>query len=306
MPPEKSNRRLGRGLDALFNPSTTAAASPTSAEPYAPDRSLREILISRIAPNPFQPRRNFDAAELRELQESLATSGLLQPITVRPVKQGKGFELIAGERRLRAATNLGWSEIPAVVRELGDREMLTLALVENLQRADLNPVEEAEGYERLIAEFGYTQQSVAEMVGKDRSTIANVLRILHLPDLVRQFLQEGKLTPGQARPLLSVGDQARVVALARRIVDEGWSARQVEQHVRETLSAPSPKGGRPRKEDSRPAEVKSLEQRLRKYLQTDVTIAVKRESRGSIIIDFYSPDDLERLVEMIGVGSTPH
>lgn len=306
MPPEKSNRRLGRGLDALFNPGTAAAASPAPTESTVPDTSLREIPVSRIAPNPFQPRRNFDAAELRELQESLSTSGLLQPISVRPVKHDRGFELIAGERRLRAATNLGWSEIPAVVREISDREMLTLALVENLQRADLNPVEQAEGYERLIGEFGYTQQSVAEMVGKDRSTVANVIRILHLPVAVRQFLQEGKLTPGQARPLLGVSDQARAIALARRIIDEGWSARQVEQHVRETPSTPSPKGGRPRKEDSRPAEVRSLEQRLRRHFQTDVTITVRTGTRGSIIIDFYSPDDLERVVEMIGLGGTPH
>src|SRR5687767_8679742 len=162
MPPEKSNRRLGRGLDALFG----------TAGQGVPESALRDLPISEIAPNPFQPRRNFNRAELQELEESLRASGLLQAVTVRPAAGGKGYELIAGERRLRAASNLGWRNIAAVVRELSDKEMLTLALVENLQRFDLNPIEEAEGYLRLIQDFAYTQQSVAEMVGKDRSTVA--------------------------------------------------------------------------------------------------------------------------------------
>ena len=202
MPPEKSNRRLGRGLDALFN-------SAPSAQAAAPaDSALRDIPITSISANPFQPRRSFSTADLKELEDSLTTSGLLQPVTVRPGKRGHEYELVAGERRLRAAANLGWKEIPALVKDLSDREMLSLALVENLQRLDLNPVEEAEGYERLIREFDYTQQSVAEMVGKDRSTVANMIRILHLPQSVRDLMQEGKLTAGQARPLLGLGPEA--------------------------------------------------------------------------------------------------
>ena len=300
MPPEKSNRRLGRGLDALFNTS-----APPQAIPAVIESALRDIPISDIRSNPYQPRKHFSPTELRELEESLKANGLLQPVAVRPAKNGKGYELIAGERRLRAATSLGWTEIPAVVKDLNDGELLTLALVENLQRFDLNPVEEAEGYERLIREFGYTQQSVAEMVGKDRSTVANAVRILQLPPAVRELLQQGKLSVGQARPLLGL-ESEKIPALARQIVDEGWSAREVERRVKDIAVLPESKRGRPRKEDTRPAEVRSLEQRLRKHLQTDVTITLKAGNRGSLIIDFYSPEDLERVVETIGLRDNPH
>ena len=297
MPPEKSNRRLGRGLDALFN-----TPSPQQSAPAAPvvESALRDLPISEIRSNPYQPRKHFSPTELRELEESLKANGLLQPVAVRPAKDGRGYELIAGERRLRAATSLGWTEIPAVVKDLNDGELLTLALVENLQRFDLNPVEEAEGYERLIKEFGHTQQSVADMVGKDRSTVANAVRILQLPPEVRELLQQGKLTVGQARPLLGI-ESSRVPSLAAQIVAEGWSAREVEKRVREVPAATDSKRGRPRKEDNRPAEVRSLEQRLRKHLQTDVSIALKAGNRGSIVVEFYSPDDLERVVEMMGL-----
>jgi len=303
MPPEKSARRLGRGLDALFN---TPAQSPDL--PVA--TALRDIPISDITSNPFQPRKNFKQEELSELQESLKSNGLLQPITVRASSSGKGFELIAGERRLRAATALGWPTIPAVVKEFTDQEILTLALVENLQRSDLNSIEEAEGYEKLIREFGHTQQSVATMVGKDRSTVANVLRILQLPPSVRKLIEEGRLTAGQARPLLGLDGEARITSFANLAVDNSWSAREVENRVREAAAVssgtPSPRGGRPPKSDSRPPELRSLEQRLRKHLQTDVSITLKNEKRGSIAIEFYSPDDLERISEIIGLTDNPH
>lgn len=298
---EKSPRRLGRGLDALFN----TPADQTLAAP-AEQGALREIPIDEIASNPFQPRKTFKPEELKELQESLQSSGLLQPVTVRPSAKGKGYELIAGERRLRAATNLGWTTIPAVIKEMGDQEILTLALIENLQRSDLNPVEEAEGYDQLIRGFGYTQQTVATMVGKDRSTVANVIRILQLPTPVRELIEQGHLTSGQARPLLGLEDAASILSLARQIVEKGWSAREVERQVRETgKPAESPRKGRPRKTDARPAEVRSIEQRLRKYLQTDVAVTLKTEEKGSVVIDFYSADDLERIMERIGLTSNP-
>ena len=300
MPPEKSTRRLGRGLDALFN---SAGAAQTT-----PDTQLRDLAITQISANPFQPRKNFSDTELKELQESLDTNGLLQPVTVRPSAQGKGYELVAGERRLRAARNLGWREIPAVVKELSDREMLTMALVENLQRFDLNPIEEAEGYDRLIREFNHTQQSVATMVGKDRSTIANAIRILNLPDSVRSLIQEGKLTQGQSRPLLGLEDEKQAATLARQIVAEGWSAREVEQRVRD-LTGKSPskvkdKGTGPSTVHS--AEIRSIEQLLRKHLQTDVSIQMKPGNRGALVVEFYSPEDLERLLEAIGLSRNPH
>ena len=299
MTPEKSQRRLGRGLDALFN---APAQSPVAKG----EGALRDIPVAQIIRNPFQPRKNFEPTELRELQESLHSNGLLQPVTVRPAPKGKGFELIAGERRLRAATNLGWTEIAAVVKDMTDQEVLTLALVENLQRSDLNPIEEAEGYDQLIRDFGYTQQAVADLVGKDRSTVANVLRILHLPEPVRVLIQKGDLSAGQARPLLGLEDPIRITAFAKQIVEKGWSAREIERRVRETSqTGTAPRKGRPRKSDERPPEIRSLEQRLRKHLQTDVTISLRTADRGSVVVDFYSADDLERVMELMGIVDNP-
>jgi ParB-like partition proteins len=304
MPPEKPARRLGRGLDALFGAPVAAASGQQTNEP---ENAFREIAISQISSNPFQPRKNFKLSELKELQESLQSSGLLQPITVRPAPGGSGFELIAGERRLRAAMNIGWQKIPAVVKDLTDQEILTLALIENLQRADLNPIEEAEGYSQLIDQFGHTQQTVATMVGKDRSTVANVLRILQLPVPVRKLLEEGQLTAGQARPLLALEDEGRITALAREIVSKGLSARDVERQVRSTAPEKGSRGpGRPKKSDSRSADVRSLEQQLRKHFQTDVSIAVQAKGRGSITVVFYSPEDFERILEIMGLPSSQH
>lgn len=301
MAPEKSARRLGRGLDALF--SAPGDPAPTAKE----ESALQNIPIAQIARNPFQPRKNFNSAELRELQESLQSSGLLQPVTVRTASKGTGYELIAGERRLRAATNLGWHDIPAVIKELSDKQVLTLALVENLQRSDLNPIEEAEGYDQLIRDFGYTQQTVASIVGKDRSTVTNVLRILHLPKSVRELLQNGQLSAGQARPLLGLEDPSRITAFARQIVHKGWSAREVERRVRETGEGKvGLKTVRPRKADTRPAEIRSVEQRLQKHLQTDVAISLKTDTKGSITIEFYSPEDLERVLDLIGLTDSTH
>ena len=302
MAPEKPTRRLGRGLDALFS-----AQAPTQSTP-AEEGALREISVHDIVSNPFQPRKNFKPQDLKELQESLKASGLLQPITVRPSpKQRNEFELIAGERRLRAATSLGWKKIPAVVRDTTDEEILTLALVENLQRADLNPIEEAEGYNQLIDQFGHTQQSVAGMVGKDRSTIANVLRILQLPDTVRQFLQDGQLTPGQARPLLALEGERAIIELAREIIAKGLSAREVERQVKQQGSDKSAsRRGRRRKTDMRPPEIRDIEEGLRKHFQTDVEIKLQNQTKGAVSIAFYSAEDLERLLELMGVPINPH
>lgn len=301
MPPDKSNRRLGRGLDALFN--TPPAARTDEGE------TLKEIAISQITGNPFQPRKTFRNEELRELQESLGSSGLLQPISVRPSPKGKGFELIAGERRLRAATALGWTKISAVVKDLSDQELLTLALIENLQRSDLNPIEEAEGYDQLIRQFGHTQQTVATLVGKDRSTVANTLRMLQLPPTARKLVEDGQLSAGQVRPLLGLTDPKAITEFAQRALDEGWSAREVERQVRdhENLKPKesSPRRGRPRKHEEKPAEIRRLEQLLMKRFQTDASITLKPANRGTVALDFYSAEDLERLMELLGVLDNP-
>ena len=299
MASEKTPRRLGRGLDALFN------SAPASEEDTG--GVLKEISLREIRTNPFQPRKDFSPQALKELQDSLKSSGLLQPITVRRTREGREqYELVAGERRLRAASELGWATISAVVKEMDDRNLLALALVENLQRSDLNPVEEAEGYNQLITEFGHTQQTIASMVGRDRSTVANMLRILQLPDRVRQMIRDGLLSTGQARPLLALADEERIIELAREVVSKGLSARDVEQRVR---SAPQKgagsKRGRPQKVDSRPAEIRSVEERMRRLLQTDVSITFLPPNSGTLKISFYSTDDLDRITELMGITNNP-
>jgi len=293
VPSEKTPRRLGRGLEALLGTAGLASSD---------DGALKSIPISQISRNPYQPRREFNTEELAELQESLKASGLLQPITVRRRPGKDGFELIAGERRLRAATKAGWKEIPAIIKEIDDKTILTLALVENLQRTDLNPIEEGEGYHQLSQDFGLTQQQIAETVGKDRTTIANMLRLLQLPEPVRKLLQEGQLTMGHAKVLLGLDDPARIVGLAHEIVKDGLTVREVEQRLREVVGTRSrKKAGRPRAIDRQSPELKRIEDRLRRFLQTDAAIKVGPRNRGTLTIHFYSADDLERLLELLSV-----
>lgn len=291
---EKTPRRLGRGLEALLG---TAGGLASSDE-----GTLKSIPISQIGRNPFQPRREFNPEELGELQESLRASGLLQPITVRRRPGKDGFELIAGERRLRAASKLNWKEIPAIIKEIDDKTVLTLALIENLQRTDLNPIEEGEGYYRLANEFELTQLQIAETVGKDRTTIANMLRLLQLPDSVRKLLQDGQLTMGHAKVLLGLEDPEMITSLAREIVKDGLTVREVERRIRDVDGPRAGKRpGRPRSLDRLSPEVKQVANRLRRYLQTDVAISISRNNRGTLTFHFYSSEDLERLLELMRV-----
>ncbi|MGI8402548.1 MAG: ParB/RepB/Spo0J family partition protein [Gemmatimonadaceae bacterium] len=294
MAAEKTPRRLGRGLEALLGTGGGLASSDEGA--------LKSIPVAQIARNPFQPRTEFNPDELQELEESIKASGLLQPITVRRRPGKNGFELIAGERRLRAATKLGWKEIPAIIKEIDDKTLLTFALVENLQRADLNPIEEGEGYHRLSHEFGLTQQQIAETVGKDRTTIANMLRVLQLPIAVRQLLQAGKLSMGHAKVLLGLDDQTKIASLANEIIRDGLTIRELEQKLRQLAIGQIPKkAGRPRSVDRLSPEAKQIQERLRRFLQTDVTLNIGRNSRGTLTFHFYSTDDLERLLELMHV-----
>ncbi|MGH7604837.1 MAG: ParB/RepB/Spo0J family partition protein [Gemmatimonadaceae bacterium] len=294
MPAEKTPRRLGKGLEALFGAAGGLASSDEGA--------LKSIPITQVVRNPFQPRAEFNGTDLQELQESLHTNGLLQPITVRRNPGKNGFELIAGERRLRAATTLGWKEIPAIIKDIDDRALLTLALVENLQRADLNPIEEGEGYSRLSRDFGLTQQQIAETVGKDRTTIANMLRVLQLPEEVRTLLQERKLAMGHAKVLLGLDDPEKIIAMARDIVRAGLTVRDLERRVRHPeVAGKKKKTGRPRAADRQSPEVKEIENRLRRFLQTDISLSVAANNRGTLTVHFYSADDLERLLELLRV-----
>ncbi len=291
---EKTPRRLGRGLEALLGSTTGLASSDEGA--------LKSIPIAQIGRNQFQPRQEFNAEDLTELQESIKASGLLQPITVRRRAGRDGFELIAGERRLRAAKNLGWKEIAAIIKEIDDRTLLTLALIENLQRTDLNPIEEGEGYHQLASQFGLTQQQIAETVGKDRTTVANVLRLLQLPEPARRLLQEGHLTMGHAKVLLGLEDSNQIVVFAREIVADGLTVRQVERRLRDIAGPKTGKKvGRPRAADRQSPEVRRIEDRLRRFLQTDIVLKVGAGNGGSLSIQFYSADDLERVLARIGV-----
>jgi ParB family chromosome partitioning protein len=269
---------------------------------------MQRIAVGQVRPNPFQPRKEFRAEELAELEASLRSSGLLQPITVRPVSGG-GYELIAGERRLRAAQGIGWTEIPALVKDIDDRTAATLALVENLQRSDLNAVEEAEGYQRIMQEFSLTQQQVADVVGKDRTTVANTLRVLQLPPSVRRMVQDGQLTLGHARALLALGNELRIVDMAREVVVNGLSVRDVEKRARDARPGGARVGGGGGGAEKggttgsaagrRDPEARRIEDQLRRHLQTDVHLSVGANQRGEIRIMFYSNDDLERVLELV-------
>lgn len=299
-------RRLGRGLEALIAAAGTPAASlpspPAADGSVTPPSPFRTIPVAEIRPNPFQPRRDFKPEELADLESSIRASGLLQPVTVRERPDG-AFELVAGERRLRAATRLGWSEIPAILKTLDDREMLTLALIENLQRADLNPLDEALGFQRLIDEFALTQQQVADAVGKDRSTVANLLRVLQLPDGIKRLLRDGQISLGHARALLAMPNERLMLETARLVVERGLSVREAERIAQDARPADArPRGARPSSErprDAHSAELRRLTEALRRHLQTDVRITLEGDSKGDIAIRFYSADDLQRLLETI-------
>lgn len=283
-------RRLGRGLEALLGASTTV-------DEARKEGSLRELAVADIRPNPYQPRRAFNAEELSELKASIAASGLIQPIVVRTA--GAGYELVAGERRWRAVKELGWKNVPAVVRDVDERTLLVLALVENLQRASLSPLDEAEGYERLGVEFKLSHGEIAAAVGRDRSTVANALRLLKLPKVVQQLLETGALSAGHARALLSLEDEREIARVAREAVAHGWSVRQTEQHARGHAKKRGKGGGAPKGKRSAAPEVRRIEEALRRRLGTDVTLVLGGKAKGHVAVRFYSQDDLQRVLELI-------
>lgn len=280
-------RRLGRGLEALLGPTREEAEK---------EGSLVELPLAQIRPNPYQPRQDVDPVALEELKASIRQAGLLQPVVVRTARDG-GYELIAGERRMRACQALGWERIPAVKRDVDDRTVLTLALIENLQRDDLSPVDEARGYDRLLAEFSLTQQDVADAVGRDRSTIANALRLLKLPEPVLQMLHETVLSVGHARALLALDDPRVVTNLAREAVAQGLSVREMEDRVRGGR-APERRPRLKRGLGTAP-EVRRVEDALRRRLGTDVRVTLRAKGKGQIHIAFYSNEDLARQLDLI-------
>jgi ParB family chromosome partitioning protein len=281
---------LGRGLSALI---------PGATEGAEPGRGLLEVPVHAVAPNPKQPRTRFDDERLAELAASIHEVGILQPIVVR--RSGEGaYELVAGERRLRAAKLAGLATIPVVLRDSDDSELLREALIENIHREDLNPIELAEAFRQLLEELGLTQEELADRVGVSRSHIANTIRLLALPLEVQQLLADEKLTAGHARALLGLGDAEAMATLALRVVAEDLSVRQTEEAVRRFIDTPPPAERAPRPADEGLAEIEEI---LSEQLATRVTIHLGAKRGGRVVIEFGSPDDLERIVsEIIGSG----
>lgn len=277
---------LGRGLGALISDIDTTRDSPNL-----------QVGVDRIAPNPLQPRLSFDEAKIDELAASVRNNGIIQPLLVR--HSGDGYELIAGERRLRAALKAGLREVPVVVRQANDNELLQLALIENLQREDLNPIEEASAYHRLREMFDWSQEEIADKVGKSRPAVANSMRLLFLPKEVQQELARGKLPVGQARALLGLEAETLVLAAAREVMAKGLSTRQTER-----LVARLKLGRRKRKEGSTSdPNLRSLIEKLQRSLGTKVRIVRgARSGKGKIEIEYYSAADMQRIIGIMSVG----
>jgi len=283
---------LGKGLSALIS----SAAEP-KAEAAGEHHGLR-LRIDLISPSPYQPRRSFDEAKIEELAASIRNQGIIQPLVVR--HKGERYELIAGERRWRAAMKAGLSEVPAVIRNASDNEALQLSLVENLQREDLNPIEEASGYRRLQEEFHWSQEEMAEKVGKSRPAIANSLRLLSLPNEVQQEIAQGNLPAGQARALLGLPTHAVMISTCRDVIAKGLSTRETEKLVRALVS-----GRRRRRTALIDPDLREVIENMQRTLGTRVRLLPKaRSDKGKIEIEYYSLSDLERIIQTI-TGNQP-
>ncbi|MDQ7797570.1 MAG: ParB/RepB/Spo0J family partition protein [Candidatus Edwardsbacteria bacterium] len=286
-------RGLGKGLSALIPAKKTAA--PAIPHPEGIERFLK---LSEIKPNRFQPRRSFREAELAELMDSIREKGVIEPVIVR--RSGAGYELIAGERRLRACQKLGQEKIPAIIRQAGDQEALEIALIENIQRENLNPIEESRGYERLAREFSLTQEALARKVGKERSTVANSLRLLALPDEIQKMLEDDKLTAGHARALLTVSDKRKQLALAQIIISKGLSVREAESLAKgEPIKAAKSSGAKtPRQLDQ---HLTNIQNEIQRTFGTRVRIVPQGKNKGKIEVEYYSATDFERILQKLNI-----
>jgi ParB family chromosome partitioning protein len=304
-------RHLGRGLESLLGPikfdiedAEQRLSIPETTSNFTQDKelhsSLRQIPIDAVKPNPYQPRVVWDQQQLDDLAESIRANGIIQPIIVRPV--GTEFELIAGERRLRAAQLASLTTIPALVRSASDEQLLELALIENIHRTDLNPIERAQAYKNYLNTFSLTQARAAERLGEDRSVIANYLRLLELPDEVKQMLVQGQLTMGHARAVLSLPTDELRRKLANRALSDRLSVREVERLVRKYIS-PGRQVERP--VPPKPPHIMDLESKLTSELGTKVAIETRKSGqRGKIVIEFYSLDEFDRITERLGLVQT--
>ncbi len=313
----KSKTVLGRGLGALLSGVTDIPDLEERNLPGDDGRSVGTICmidIAKVRPNPFQPRVDFNAQALEELAQSIKENGVIQPITVRRVDAG--FELISGERRVRASIHAGLTDIPAYILNVeSDRGMLELALIENVQRENLNTIEVALGYQRLLSECSLTQEEVAKKVGKDRSTVTNFLRLLRLEQPIQVSLRENEISMGHARALLTIQDDAKRLDIWRKVRDEALSVRRTEALVKQAMQEDSPGGGTKRDNRTRPASphtddparasldvmYEEIAARLRQVFGTQVKVKANAKDEGQIVIDFYSSEDLERLLEIFAI-----
>lgn len=308
---------LGKGLGAIFGENT----SPAVEKAQEPASAAQELLIKNIAANPYQPRCNFDEEKLQELAASIKEFGIVQPVVVR--KKGRNYELVAGERRLRAATLAGLTKVPAIVKDYDDAKMMEIALIENIQRHDLNPIEEAQGLRRLMQEFKLTQEQTAEKVGRSRSAVTNILRLLNLPEQVQKQIINGVLTMGQAKQLLGLPKPEQMCEVAEAIIANGWSSRMTEEVVRKLKEGKKlkivrelveeeakNKDNKEKKPKREPTEndifCHDFEQRLVEFLGTKVKVVPKLDEQGrqggTIHIEYYSAEDLERIYEVLRQG----
>ena len=308
---------LGKGLGAIFGENT----SPAVEKAQEPASAAQELLIKNIAANPYQPRCNFDEEKLQELAASIKEFGVLQPVVVR--KKGRSYELVAGERRLRAAGLAGLTKVPAIVKDYDDAKMMEIALIENIQRHDLNPIEEAQGLRRLMQEFKLTQEQTAEKVGRSRSAVTNILRLLNLPEQVQKQIINGVLTMGQAKQLLGLPKPEQMCEVAEAIIANGWSSRMTEEVVRKLKEGKKlkivrelieeeakTKDNKEKKPKREPTEndifCHDFEQRLVEFLGTKVKVVPKLDEQGrqggTIHIEYYSAEDLERIYEVLQQG----
>jgi ParB family transcriptional regulator, chromosome partitioning protein len=300
---------LGRGLDALIKPQNyneqerIINSSQISRDDHLQVDVIANININSVSPNPYQPRMNFDPAALEELKKSILENGLIQPITVRRLPDNQ-YQLISGERRLKACKDIGYNDIPAYIIKVDTEEaMLAMALIENIQREKLNPIEIGHAYKRLMDECGLTQEQIADKVGKDRTTIANTVRLLKLPNDIQKCLIEEDITPGHARALINLPGERLQLEVLQKIREKNLSVRKVEQLVKKILSGQTDEKRMKSTLTVKASGIADVEDKLRKIFGTKVSCKVKSNGSGEIVIEFYSNDELERLFELFDVIS---
>jgi len=292
---------LGRGLDALIRPQVEHE-KPVEQSNVSTSGEITRVQIYLIDPNPFQPRTVFDPAALDELKKSILVNGLIQPVTLRKMDTGR-YQIVSGERRFRACKEIGYTDIPAyVIKVESDELMLAMALIENIQREKLNPIEEAKAYKRLMEECSLTQEEIAERVGKDRTTIANAIRLLKLPRDIQQSMIDEKITMGHARALINVPGEAMQLRVLQKIIEDQLSVRSVESLVRKMLTEKKPEKHNPAARNPFGGNaLADVEDRLRKTMGTKVYVKSRKNNQGEICIEYYSLDDFDRLIELFDV-----